>query len=94
VDASSHGNVDEKKADPISFSLFLMILIWAIERANIFVWVWTILQWNHMARSISIDPLVLHNISISGDHFVIRHDSTKSDKEGAKIYCKAVYCNP
>jgi hypothetical protein len=47
-----------------------------------------------MARSISINPLVLHNIAISENHFVIRHDSTKSDKEGEKIHNKAVYCNP
>jgi hypothetical protein len=47
-----------------------------------------------MARSISIDPLALHNIAISEDHFVIRHDSTKSDKEGEKTHNKAVYCNP
>jgi len=86
--------MDEKSADPISFSLFRMILTWAVERGNIFVWVWTILQWNLMARSISIDPLALHNIGVSEDHFVIRHDSTKSDKEGDKIHNKAVYCNP
>jgi hypothetical protein len=71
-----------------------MILVWAIERANIFVWAWTILQRNLMARSIFIDPLALHNISISEDHFVIRHDLTKSDKESEKIHSKAVYCNP
>jgi hypothetical protein len=47
-----------------------------------------------MARSISIDPLALHNISVSEDHFVIRHDSTKADKEGERIHNKAVYCNP
>ena len=94
ADARSHGNVDEKSADPISFSLYRLMLTWAIERGNIFVWVWTILQWNLMARSISIDPLALHNIGISEDHFVIRHDSTKSDKEGEKTHNKAVYCNP
>jgi hypothetical protein len=37
-----------------------------------------------MARSISIEPLALHNIAISEDHFVICHYSTKSDKEGEK----------
>ena len=94
AEASNEGKVDEKSADPISFSLYRMLLKWAIERGNIFVWVWTILQWNLMARSISIDPLALHNITISEDHFVFRHDSTKSDKEGAKIHNKAVYCNP
>ena len=44
-----------------------------------------------MARPISIDPLALHNIGISEDHFVIRHDSTKSDKEGEKTHNKAIY---
>ena len=94
ADARSRGNVDEKSADPISFSLFRLILKWSLEEGNIFVWVWTILQWNLMARSISIDPLGLHNFSVSEDHFVIRHDSTKSDKEGDRTHNKAVYCNP
>jgi hypothetical protein len=62
-----------------------MILTLAIERGNMFVWVCMILQsWNLMARSISIEPLALHNIAISEDHFVICHYSTKSDKEGEK----------
>jgi hypothetical protein len=94
ADARSRGNVDAKSSDPISFSLYRLILTWAIEKGNIFVWVWTILQWNLMARSIWVDPLALHNIEISEDHFVIRHDSTKSDKEREKIHNKAVYCNP
>ncbi len=45
-----------------------------------------------MAHSISIDPLALHNIEISEDHFVIRQDSTKSDKQGEKTHKKTVYC--
>jgi hypothetical protein len=94
ADAKSKGNVDEKSADPISYSLFRLILTWAVDQGNIFLWVWTILQWNLMARSISVDPLGLHNITVSEDHFVIKHDSTKSDKEGEKTHNKAVYCNP
>ena len=90
----SKGNVDEKSADPITFTLFRLILKWALDEGNIFVWVWTILQWNLMARSISIDPLALHNFSVSEDHFNVRHDSTKTDKEGARTHNKAVYCNP
>ncbi len=66
-----------------------MILTRAIERGNIYLWIW-----NLIARSILIDPLALHNIAISEDHFVISHDSTKTDKEGAKIHNKSVYCNP
>jgi hypothetical protein len=92
--AKSEGNVDERSADPITFSLFRRILTWALESGNMFVWVWTVLQWNLMARSISIDPLALHNISVSEDHFIFRHDSTKSDKKGAKLHNKSVYCNP
>ena len=94
ADAKSQGNVDEKSADPISFSLFRQILSWAIDDGNVFVWTWTILQWNLMARSISIDPLALHNVSVSEDHFIFKHDSTKSDKKGEKLHNKGVYCNP
>jgi hypothetical protein len=43
---------------------------------------------------LSIDPLALHNIAVSEDHFVIRHDSTKSGKQGEKTHNNAVYCNP
>ena len=91
ADARSKGNVDEKSADPITYSLFRTILTWAVEQKNILVWVWTILQWNLMARSISIDPLALHNFGLSEDHFVVHHDSTKTDKEGDKVQNKAVY---
>jgi hypothetical protein len=37
-DACSRGNVDAKSSDPISFSLYRLILTWAIEKGNIFVW--------------------------------------------------------
>jgi hypothetical protein len=92
--AKSEGNVDERSADPITFSLFKRILTWALESGNMFVWVWTVLQRNLIARSISIDPLALHNISVSEDHLIFRHNSTKSDRKGAKLHNKSVYCNP
>ena len=95
ANAKSEGNVDERAADPISFTLFRQILKWALDSGNIFVWVWTIIQWNLMARSISIDPLALHNIlSVSEDHFVFKHDSIKSDKKSVKLHKKSAYCNP
>jgi hypothetical protein len=77
----AQGNVDERSADPISFSLFWQILKWALDSGNIFTWVWTIARWNLMARSTSIDPLALHNMSVSEDHFGVKHDSTKTDKK-------------
>ena len=65
-----------------------MIHTWVIERGNIFVWVWTILQWNLMAHTILIDPLALHNIAISEDHFVICHDSKQSLTKKVKSYTR------
>lgn len=94
ANAKSEGNVDERTADPISFSLFRQILMWALNSGNIFLWVWTISQWNLMARSISIDPLALHNIGVCEDRFMVKHDSTKTDKKGEKLHNKGVYCNP
>ena len=57
------------------------MLCWALEDNNIYVWVWSILQWNLMGRSISIDPLAFHNISVGEDNIIIKHDSTKADKK-------------
>ena len=92
--AKKEGNLDEKQADPISFTLYRLILSWSLSQGNLLLWTWTQLQWNLMARSISIDPLSLHNISIGEDCLVIRHDSTKSDKEGERLHKKHVYANP
>ena len=79
--AKQDGNVDENAADAIPFSLYRLLLKWALDEGNIFVWVWSILQWNLMGRSISIDPLAFHNISLGEDNIIILHDSTKVDKK-------------
>ena len=55
------GNVDEESEDPIPKLLYNLILGWLLENNNILVWVWTLLQWNLMARSASVDPLRLGN---------------------------------
>jgi hypothetical protein len=60
---SKRKGTSQRSADPISISLFRHILKWALDSGNIFVWVWTIAQWNLMARSKSNDPLALHNMS-------------------------------
>ncbi len=44
VIAKKSGDVDEFGADPISFPLYELILQWAIESNNVFVWFWTICQ--------------------------------------------------
>lgn len=79
--AKKEGNTDEHEADPISWTLYQLICGWALKRGNIFVWVWTVLQWNCMARSISIDPLGLHNFTLGDDNIKVKYDSSKSDLE-------------
>ena len=50
------GKVKEIEADPIPFPLYTMLCQWTMKE-NSFEWAWTVLQWNCMARSSSIDPL-------------------------------------
>lgn len=64
VQAKKKGETEDKAADPITVTLFLLILGWAIQSNNILVWVWSVLQWSCMARAISIDDLAFHNFTI------------------------------
>mmetsp|Transcript_30556 Transcript_30556/g.67151 ORF Transcript_30556/g.67151 Transcript_30556/m.67151 type:complete len:89 (-) Transcript_30556:185-451(-) len=59
------------------------MLDWAIAAGNIFVWTWTVLQWNCMARAvINIDPLALHNFRRGQvDSIVARYDNAKPDQD-------------
>ena len=43
------GNVDEREANPIPWGLFVLICTWSVTEGNMFLWVWSILQWNLMA---------------------------------------------
>ena len=88
------GNVDEKEADPIPWALFVLICTWAVREGNIMVWVWTILQWNLMARSINIEPLAFHHISMFGDCIKFNYDVNKADSTGENTTTKHVYANP
>ena len=47
-----------------------------------------------MARSISIDPLSFHNISLGENNIIIVHDSTKTDKQGEKLVKNHCYAHP
>lgn len=92
--AKKDGLLDEQEADPIPFTLFRQLLKWAVDGSNMFLWVYTILQWNCMARSVNIGVLGIHNFSIGGDSIKIRYDSSKSDQTGEKVNDKNVYANP
>ena len=61
------GRLDEIEADPILWSLYKLILQWAIEDGNDHVLIFTILQWNCMARSFNIGDLAYHNFWMGED---------------------------
>jgi len=67
--AKKEGDVDEKAVDPIPLPLCQSMLKWATEAKNVFVWFWTLAQWNWNGMDISalIDPLAFHNFEIGQD---------------------------
>jgi hypothetical protein len=94
VDAKKEGKLDEQEADPISWSLFKLLLRWALDTCNVFVWTYSIIQWNCMARSINIGTIGFHNFRAGEDHIVCLYDDTKADQTGQKVTDKHIYANP
>ena len=92
--AKKNGLVEETAADPITEPLYKLILQWALDANNIFVWFWTIAQWNFMARSASVDPLGFHNFSLGTDSIIGKYDDSKADKSGERLSEKNIYANP
>ena len=92
--ARKKGDVDEHSTDPIPLPVYRLLLRRSIETNNVFTWTWTLLQWNCMARSASIDCLAFHNFSVGLDSLVIKYDDSKADKTGEKLSEKNVYANP
>jgi hypothetical protein len=72
--AKKQGNVEEYSTDPIPLPVYRFLLRRSIETNNVFAWTWTLLQWNCMARSASIDCLAFHNFSLGLDSIVIKYD--------------------
>ena len=87
------GNVDEREADPIPWKLFVLICTWVVSEGNILLWVWSILQWNLMARSINIEPLAFHNFTVFNDTIQVKYDFNKANRTGKKTSIKHVYAN-
>ena len=74
--------------------LFRAILLWAMKLGNIFVWVFSVLQWNCMAPSINLGPLSLHNFRVEVDSIVCCYDSDKKDGKGELVSDKHLCANP
>lgn len=88
------GNVEVFATDPIPLAVYKLLLNGAIQQSNVFAWTWTILQWNCMARSVSIDCLGLHNLRLGIDSIIIKYDDSKADKAGERLSEKNIYANP
>ena len=94
-EAQKDGRTDEQEADPITSTLFQMICLWAIKAGNVFVWIFSLVMWNLMARSISVDSLGFRNVKpCNSDSTRFKFDETKTDKTGEFIQEKNCYANP
>ena len=87
------GNVESKDADPITFELYRLLLKWAAEDGNIFVFFWTLTQWNCMSRCASISPLGFRNMRVAMDAHSVQHHLTKADQEGERCFAKNIFAN-
>lgn len=92
--AKQEGMLDEEEAEPIPFALYIKICEWAILAKSTYVWVFTVFQWNCLARSINIDPLALHNFTPGSDSIKVKYDETKKDKRGVNCTHKNIFANP
>jgi hypothetical protein len=63
-----------------------------IERGNIFVWAFTVMQWSCMARSMPIDDLTF--ASLRTDSLEVEYCDSKSDQKGERTSSKNCYANP
>lgn len=94
VKKRKEGMIDEEEADPITHTLFKLLLHWAIKSNNIFVWFWSIVQWNCMARGTSVDPLGFYNTSLGTYLIRVKYDNSKTKKSGDRLSIKNIYANP
>jgi hypothetical protein len=94
VEAKKEGKLDEQEVDPISWSLFNLLLSWALDTSDIFIWTYSLLQWNCMARSVNIGALGFHNFGDCKDHIMCCYDDSKADKTEEKCTDKHIYANP
>jgi len=85
----SAGILQESGSHPISVNLYKLILKWSISKSDVFVWFWTLCQWNNMAQCSNIDPLGFHNYSLGMDFIICKYDDSKMYKMGT--ICQKIY---
>ena len=92
--AKKQGRLQENEADPITFSFYRLICEMAIHTGDIYLWAYTVCQWNCMARSINIDGLSFGQFSLGMDSAIIEFFDSRTDQTGEKTVPKNCYANP
>ena len=92
--AKGTGDLEEQEADPIPYGLYVLICTWGVQMGNIMLWVWSILQWNLLARSVNIEPLCFHNFKVFEDNIQAKYDKNKADQGRENTTIKHIYANP
>ena len=86
-------NIDEDICDPILYTLYCLVLNWALDQSNFFVWFWTLCQWHCMAWSANIYLLQLNNIRLGVDSLNVKYNDTKMDKQAEWLSEKNIFAN-
>ena len=92
--AKKDGQLDEHEADPISFLFYSFICEYSLLTGDIFMWAYTVCQWNCKARSINIDGLTFGQFSIGIDSIIIDFFDSKCDQTGEKTVPQNCSANP
>ena len=84
--AKQEGKLDTEDADPISQSLYEQICRWSVQENCMFVWVYTIMMWNCMARSVNIESLNTTSMKRGASESIQwTYDKSKADQKGEKV---------
>ena len=60
---------------------------------GIFGWAFLVLQWNLIARSVTIGAIMLSHIAWRDDHLTLTMPKSKSDRTGESVFPRTVYAN-
>lgn len=60
----------------------------------LFAWPYLIIQWNLIARAITVADLMMEHVGWQSDSLLISTPKHKGDQEGVKAYARHVYANP
>jgi hypothetical protein len=60
----------------------------------LFAWPYLVIQWNLIARAITVADLMMEHVGWQSDSLLITTPKHKGDQEGVKAYARHIYANP